>query len=45
MNLEDLKELKNLNWRKRWQIIIPAKNYSKEWSRNRQFKITDKDKP
>ena len=45
MNLEDLKNLKNLNWRKKWQITILAKNYFKEWSRNRQFKITNKNKP
>ena len=35
MNLKDLKELKNLNQRKRQQITISAKNYSKEQSRNR----------
>ena len=45
IDLEDLKELKNLNWRKKQQITIPAKDYSEEWSRNRQFKITNKDKP
>ena len=45
MDLKDLKKLKNLDQRKKWQITISAKNYSKEWSRNRQFKITNKDKP
>ena len=45
MDLEDLEESKNLNQRKKWQITILAKDYSKEWSRNRQFKITNEDKP
>ena len=45
MDLKDLKKLKNLNWRKRWQITILVKDYSKEWSRNRRFKIINKDKP
>ena len=45
MDLEDLEEAKNINQRKRWQITIPAKNYSKEWSRNRRFKTTNKNKP
>ena len=44
MDLKDLKEIKNLNQRKKQQITIPVKNYSKKQSRNRQFKITNKDK-
>ena len=35
INLKDLKELKNLNWRKRQQITILAKDYFKKQSRNR----------
>ena len=45
MDLKDLKELKYLNQRKKQQITILVKNYSKKQSRNRQFKITNKDKP
>ena len=45
MDLEDLEELEHLDQRKRQQITIPAKDYFEEWSRNRQFKTTNKDKP
>ena len=44
MDLKDLEELEDINQRKKWQITILAKDYSKEQSRNRQFKITNKDK-
>ena len=42
MNLDDLKK-EFVGWRKKWQIIILVKDYSKKWSRNRQFKITEDD--
>ena len=44
MNLKKLKKLKDIDWRKRWQITILAKDYSKKWNKNRQFKITKEDK-
>ena len=44
INLKNLKELEYLNQRKRWQITILAKDYSKKWSKNRQFKTTNKNK-
>ena len=44
MDLKDLEELKNLNQRKKWQITIPVKDYSKKQSRNKKFKITKDDK-
>ena len=31
--------------RKKWQITILAKDYSKKWSRNQQFKIIKDNKP
>ena len=43
MELKDL-ENETANWRKKWQIIIPAKDYFKKWSRNKQFKITKDNK-
>ena len=45
MNLEDLEEEKTISQKKKWQITILVKDYSKKWSRNRQFKITKDDKP
>ena len=45
MDLKDLEKLKNLDWRKRQQITILAKDYFEKWSRNRQFKITNEDEP
>ena len=44
MELKDL-EKETANQRKKWQIIIPAKDYFKKWSRNQQFKITKNNKP
>ena len=44
MDLDDL-EKESTNQRKKQQITIPAKNYFKKWSRNRQFKITENNKP
>ena len=35
---------KIINQKKKWQITILAKDYSKKWSRNRQFKITKDNK-
>ena len=43
MKLENLKK-ESIGWRKKQQITIPVKDYSKKQSRNRQFKITIKDK-
>jgi hypothetical protein len=45
MDPEDLEESEHLDWRKRWQITIPAKNYSEEWSRSRRFETTNEDEP
>ena len=44
MNLDNLKE-ESTGQKKKWQITILAKDYSKKWSRNRQFKITKDNKP
>ena len=44
MDLDNL-EKESVSQRKKWQITIPAKNYFKKWSRNRQFKITEDNKP
>ena len=44
MNPDTLQE-EFISQKKKWQITIPAKNYSKKWSRNRQFKITKDNKP
>ena len=43
MDLEDLEE-ETINQKKRQQITILVKNYFKKQSRNRQFKIINKDK-
>ena len=45
MDLEDLEDENAVGQKKKQQIIILAKDYFKKWSRNRQFKITIKDKP
>ena len=45
MDLEDLEDENATGQKKKWQITILAKDYSKKWSRNRQFKITKEDKP
>ena len=45
MDLEDLKDKDAIRQRKKQQIAIPTKDYFKKWSRNKQFKITIKDKP
>ena len=42
MELNNLEE-ESIGQRKKWQIIILAKDYFKKWSRNRQFKITEDD--
>ena len=44
MDPEDLEE-ETIDQRKRQQITIPAKDYSEKWSKNRQFKMTNKNKP
>ena len=44
MDLDNL-EKEFINQRIKWQITILAKDYSKKWSRNRQFKITKGNKP
>ena len=44
MDLNNLKE-ESAGWKKKWQITILAKNYSKKWSRNGQFKTTKDNKP
>ena len=44
MDLDDLEE-ESIGQRKKWQIIIPVKDYFKKWSRNRQFKTTKDNKP
>ena len=44
MDLDNLKE-ESINQRKKQQIIISVKDYSKKWSRNRRFKITEDNKP
>ena len=38
MNLDNLEE-ESINWKKKWQITILVKDYSKKWNRNKQFKI------
>ena len=43
IDLNNLEE-ESVNQRRKQQITILAKDYSKKWSRNRQFKITDKNK-
>ena len=45
MDLEDLEDENAIGQRKKWQITILAKDYSKKWSRNRRFKITEDNKP
>ena len=44
MELKDLEE-ETANQRKKQQITILVRNYSKKWSRNKQFKITKDNKP
>ena len=44
MNQDDLEE-ESAGQKKKWQITILAKDYSKKWSRNKQFKITENNKP
>ena len=44
MDLNDLEE-ESTGQRKKWQITIPVKDYSEKQSRNRQFKITEDNKP
>ena len=44
MELKDLEE-ENTDQKKKQQITILARNYSKKWSRNKQFKITKDNKP
>ena len=44
MDLDDLEE-ESTNQKKRQQITILAKDYSKKWSRNKKFKITKDNKP
>ena len=43
MDLKDLEE-ETAGQRKKQQITILVKNYSKKWSRNQQFKITKDNK-
>ena len=45
MDLEDLENKNAIGQRKKWQITILVKDYFKKWSRNRQFKITEDNKP
>ena len=45
MDLEDLKDENAIGQKKKWQITILIKDYCKKWSRNRQFKITEDNKP
>ena len=44
MDLDNLEE-ESINQRKRQQITILVKDYSKKWSRNKRFKITKDNKP
>ena len=44
MDLKDLENKKSADQRKKWQITILVKDYSKKWSRNRQFKTTEDNK-
>ena len=44
MDLDDLEE-ESTDQRKKQQITILVKDYFKKWSRNRQFKITEDNKP
>ena len=44
MDLDNLEE-ESIGQRKKQQIIILVKDYSKKWSRNRKFKITKDNKP
>ena len=44
MDPDNLEE-ESIGQRKKWQITISAKDYFKKWSRNRQFKITEDNKP
>ena len=44
MDLDDLEE-ESTDQRKKQQITILVKDYFKKWSRNRQFKITENNKP
>ena len=44
MDLEDLKE-KSISQRRKWQITILVKDYFKKQSKNKQFKITEDNKP
>ena len=44
MDLENLKEEEIARQRKKQQITILVKDYSKKWSRNRQFKTTKDNK-
>ena len=44
MDLNNLEE-ESVGQRKKWQITILVKDYSEKWSRNRQFKIINKNKP
>ena len=44
MDLDNLEE-EFTDQKKKWQITIPVKDYSKKWSRNRRFEITKDNKP
>ena len=44
MDLDDLEE-ESADQRKKQQITILVKDYFKKWSRNRQFKIIEDNKP
>ena len=44
MEPDDLEE-ESAGQRKKQQITIPVKDYFEKWSRNRQFKTTEDNKP
>ena len=44
MDLDNLEE-KSIGQRRKQQITILAKDYSKKWSRNRRFETTEDNKP
>ena len=45
MDLKDLEDKNATGQKKKWQITILVKDYSKKWSRNRRFKTTEDNKP
>ena len=45
MELENPKDKNTIDWRKRQQITISAKDYFKKQNKNRRFKTTKENKP